>query len=82
MKDSTMSRSPTPLSLSVRRSAPLSLRRVFQAVVHALRLRKSRRDLAALDAHLLSDIGLTPDQARREALRKLWDAPETWQERN
>jgi uncharacterized protein YjiS (DUF1127 family) len=31
-----------------------------------------RRDLAALDAHLLKDIGVTPGQAAREAAKPFW----------
>jgi uncharacterized protein YjiS (DUF1127 family) len=33
---------------------------------------RQRRDLAALDAHLLKDIGVTPGQARREASKPFW----------
>lgn len=35
----------------------------------------TRRQLAALDAHLLRDIGLTAVEARREADRLPWDPP-------
>ena len=35
-------------------------------------LHQTRRDLAELDSHLLKDVGLTPDQARRESARKFW----------
>lgn len=82
MKGEIMSRSPAPLSLPARRATSLSLHRLLSSLGRALSLRKSRRDLGALDAHLLSDIGLTPDQARREALRPLWDAPSGWLERD
>lgn len=37
--------------------------------VHA----RTRRDLRALEPHLLSDIGLSADQARTEAKRRFWD---------
>lgn len=74
-----MSRSPAPLALPAHRTASLSLRKLVSALHHALRLRKSRRDLAALDAHMLTDIGLSPEQAREESLRRLWDAPASWQ---
>lgn len=47
----------------------------------ALGLRSSRRALASLDDHMLADIGLTRDEAEREALRPVWDAPESWQTR-
>ncbi len=33
---------------------------------------RQRRDLAALDSHLLGDIGLTESQARREAAKPFW----------
>ena len=42
-------------------------------------LRRERRSLARLDAHLLADIGLTPEAARAEAERPLWDVPAHWQ---
>ena len=34
--------------------------------------RRTRRDLASLEPHLLRDIGLTPDEARIEANRPFW----------
>lgn len=39
---------------------------------------RQRRHLARLDAHLLSDIGLSSSQAETEAKRPLWDAPDNW----
>ena len=47
----------------------------------ALALHRSRRGLTQLDAHMLRDIGLTEAEARVEAARPLWDAPEHWQKR-
>ena len=41
-------------------------------------LRQSRRRLAELDLHMLQDIGLTADEARREATLPFWDAPAHW----
>jgi uncharacterized protein YjiS (DUF1127 family) len=35
-------------------------------------LRRQRRALATLDGRLLTDIGLSPDQARREAAKPFW----------
>ncbi|MEZ5754017.1 MAG: DUF1127 domain-containing protein [Paracoccaceae bacterium] len=43
-----------------------------------LGLRRQRLALARLDARLLADIGLTPDAARIESERPLWDAPAHW----
>ena len=34
--------------------------------------RRTRRDLADLEPHLLRDIGVTPDEARREARLPFW----------
>jgi uncharacterized protein YjiS (DUF1127 family) len=41
----------------------------------ALALHRQRQHLAALDDALLNDIGLTREDARREASRSVWDAP-------
>lgn len=45
---------------------------------HAVTLRHHRRSLGLLDRHLLRDIGLTEAEARREAERPFWDAPNHW----
>ena len=34
---------------------------------------RQRRDLADLDDHILRDIGITRDEARRESSRPFWD---------
>ncbi len=41
-------------------------------------LRRQRQALANLDAHLLQDVGLTREEADREARRIAWDAPDWW----
>jgi len=41
-------------------------------------LSKQRRSLADLDDALLKDIGLTREEAQREAERPLWDVPRHW----
>ena len=41
-------------------------------------VKRQRRSLAGLDAHLLEDIGVTQAQANTESQRGLWDAPATW----
>ncbi len=43
-----------------------------------LALYRQRRALAALDAHLLDDIGVTARQADRESARPVWDVPRGW----
>ena len=45
---------------------------------NAFALWRSRRDLAALDAAQLSDVGIAAGDARREAQRPVWDAPASW----
>lgn len=52
----------------------LTLSRLFALAA----LRRSRRQLARLDDHLLRDVGLTAAQARREAEAPLWNAPHHW----
>ncbi|MBS8228253.1 DUF1127 domain-containing protein [Vannielia litorea] len=47
-------------------------------IMGLLALRRQRRALAALDAALLKDIGVSPEDARDEAARKLWDVPPGW----
>ena len=43
-------------------------------------LRRARRHLERLDDHLLEDIGISPDRARAEAARPIWDVPPTWRQ--
>lgn len=51
---------------------------VVQRLVHALSAARARRRdrqlLSRLDAHLLRDIGLSPDEARSEAVKPFWRA--------
>ncbi len=59
--------------------APRSLLdRLLRGVVAAQALRRQRARLVELDAHMLRDIGLTEDEALREARRALWDVPDRW----
>ena len=53
-------------------------RSLWLAMRRAAHLSRQRRALAALDAHLLADIGCTSQQAQREARRPFWDAPRHW----
>lgn len=62
---------PTPsLFLAREPSRPGLLARF----VAAMALRQSRRCLASLDDHLLRDVGVSREAARREAARPAWDA--------
>lgn len=51
---------------------PLTMMQNWMALSH------QRKSLSELDDAMLSDIGLTPDQAQAEASRPFWDAPNHW----
>ena len=53
-------------------------RGLVNAVQTRLDLWKTRRALARLDAHLLKDIGVSAEEARREADLTIWDVPNNW----
>jgi uncharacterized protein YjiS (DUF1127 family) len=62
-----------------RKAQPVALPRLlFRSLRHRLDVWRTRRALARLDAHLLSDIGLTREDALREAQMTVWDVPATW----
>lgn len=70
-----MSTPTTSLATRARQMRALSpLRRWIGLIT----LRRSRHRLGQLDDHLLRDIGISPDHARAEAARPLWDVPPTW----
>jgi uncharacterized protein YjiS (DUF1127 family) len=54
------------------RARPSLVSRLVAAVTNARTRRRDRRILAGLDAHLLRDIGLTPDGARTEVAKPFW----------
>lgn len=54
------------------------LRQRPRSLIDLLLLRRQRRRLAALDDHMLEDIGVTRDAAETEARRTLWDVPNHW----
>lgn len=37
-----------------------------------------RKTLSLLDDHMLRDIGITRDEAEKEAAQSLWDVPRHW----
>ena len=47
-------------------------------ITRMLQIARQRRDLSKLEPHLLKDIGVTQDDARIEAARPPWDAPDFW----
>ena len=52
---------------------PVPTRRA--SLLELLALYRQRRDLARLDDRALDDLGLTRDEANREARRWFWDTP-------
>lgn len=53
---------------------PSPLRRLLRAIA----MGRSRHRLADLDDHRLRDIGLSREQASREAEKGNWNAPSHW----
>lgn len=49
-----------------------ALSRVRTALITVLTRRRERQRLAHLDAHLLRDIGLDPQEVRRECTKPFW----------
>lgn len=49
-----------------------ALLRVRTALITVLTRRRERQRLAHLDAHLLRDIGLDPQEVRRECTKPFW----------
>lgn len=52
--------------------------RLRNSLMTRLSVWRSRRALAKLDARALEDIGVSPQEARREAKLAAWDVPHTW----
>jgi uncharacterized protein YjiS (DUF1127 family) len=58
--------------------APRRSRGLIARLAAALALHRQRQHLAELDDAILNDIGLTREDALREAARPVWDAPAHW----
>ncbi len=59
-------------TIRTRRASLLSLIRDM------IEVRRQRRALSSLDDALLRDIGVSPEEARREVDKPAWDVPVTW----
>ena len=66
---------PAADALTGRRSLA---RRLAGHLGRSLETRAQRQALAALDPHLLADLGISRAQAVDEAARPLWDVPAGW----
>lgn len=67
-----------PATLTLARRARLQFGAVLRRLVRLRMVAAERAALRRLDAHLLDDIGLTPDAAEAELARPFWDAPDGW----
>ena len=54
---------------------PLRLSTGGKALLKIVALRRSRRALAALTGNRLKDMRISPQQARTDTARPIWDAP-------
>lgn len=62
---------------TTRRGAAASSRKKF-GLFSLFGLARQRRELGQLDAHLLRDLGISPEDARSESRRGFWDVPRNW----
>lgn len=69
-------RASLPMSTSLH--APQRARFSVPRLVDLLTLGRTRKQLRDLDAHMLSDIGLSREAAERESERPVWDVPQGW----
>lgn len=67
-----------PLIGSATAQAPRRAKSLLSRLVMLMGIHRERRSLHHLDDALLRDIGLTRHEARSEARRPAWDAPERW----
>lgn len=58
--------------------APTRSISLFDRVASAYAVYRQRRQLADLDAHMRSDLGLTESDVLRETNRSVWDVPAAW----
>ena len=65
----------TVISHANRKSRSASLR---GRLMTFFALARQRRQLAALDQHILDDIGITRAQADAETQKSAWDVPQHW----
>lgn len=57
---------------------PHAARSLLSRLASALAHQRQRSRLAQLEAHMLNDIGVSRQEALREANRPIWDAPDNW----
>lgn len=68
----------TTLATHRRNASATTTGSLLHRAAQLVALWRSRRVLAGLPAERLDDLGLTADEARREAQRAPWDVPGHW----
>lgn len=63
---------------TLHRPAPTHNTSVLGRIGAAFALYRQRRQLAELDAHMRTDLGLTEGDVLRETSRSVWDVPTGW----
>lgn len=66
------------VSQSKGRSASKPRQSLLGRISEMMAVRRQRRALLSLDAHMLKDIGVTRRDAAVEAQKPIWDAPTHW----
>lgn len=51
---------------------------VVRVLAQMMATSRQRRTLASLEDHLLEDIGISRQEAMKEATKAPWDAPRSW----
>ena len=62
----------------VRSACPPKTPSIGHRIGTFLAIARQRRELAALDPHMLDDIGVTRSEAVTESRKALWNAPYHW----
>jgi uncharacterized protein YjiS (DUF1127 family) len=65
-------------STNYTKTGHVSFSTVFASVKQMWAVRKQRKELAQMDSDRLSDIGVSFEQAQKEAARPMWDCPSYW----
>jgi len=53
-------------------------RSILAAIGHMIAVAHQRRQLLALEDHLLDDIGVSRQEAQAESREAIWNAPDHW----
>lgn len=68
-----LERNPGAHTQSHRQARPNTLRQYIAWILHGFEVQRTRRALRRLTDDELRDIGVRPEEATREASRRIWD---------